>query len=153
MKYFVRTWMKYLLRGVLWGCTFFVFFCLFAFFVQGKDFLLSILDAYPKHALGSILVGIGYGTSPIVYGWERPSLFVKTGLHFLVGTGIFFCVAFWCSWIPMQSDRYLVLELLVSCVTFAVMWSVFYLFSRKEAEIINERLRKLTKDEMDRIAQ
>ena len=66
MKYSVRTWMKYLLRGILWGCTFFVFFCLFAYYLQGKEFLFSILEAYPRHAAGSVLVGIGYGSTPIV---------------------------------------------------------------------------------------
>ena len=145
MKYSVRTIMKYLLRGILWGCTFFVLFCLFAFYLQGKSFLSAILEASPKHAAGSMLVGIGYGSTPIVYGWERPSLLAKVGIHFFVGTGMFFGVAFWLSWIPLQSNRDLILEFLVSCLSFAVLWSVFYLFSRKEARAINERLKELSK--------
>lgn len=149
MNYSVRSWMKYLLRGILWGCTFFVFFCLFAYYLWGKAFLFSILEAYPRHAAGSILVGIGYGSTPIVYGWERPSLFAKVGIHFFVGTGTFFAVAHRLSWIPMQSNGYLVWELLVACVTFAVMWSVFYLFSRKEAGSINERLREIEKVQIE----
>lgn len=145
MKYSVRTIMKYLLRGILWGCTFFVFFCLFAFYLQGKSFLSAILEDFPKHAAGSMLVGVGYGSTPIVYGWERPSLLAKVGIHFFVGTGMFFGVAFWLSWIPRQSNRDLILEFLVSCLSFAVLWSVFYLFSRKEARAINERLKELSK--------
>lgn len=146
MKYSVGTWMKYLLRGILWGCTFFVFFCLLAFYLRGKDFLFSILNEYPKHAAGTILVGIGYGSTPIVYGWERPSLLTKVGIHFFVGTGIFFGVAFYLSWLPWQLNRYLALEIAISCISFAALWSVFYLFSRKEAKRINDRLEELEKD-------
>lgn len=145
MKHPVRLIMKFLFRGIAWGCTFFVFFCLLTFYWQGKDFLLAILEYYPRHAVGSMLVGIGYGSTSIVYVWERPSLLTKTGIHFFVGTGIFFCVAFYLAWIPLQSSRYLILEFLVSCVTFAVMWSAFYLFSCKEARTINDRLKELGK--------
>lgn len=145
MKYSVRTIMKYLLRGILWGCTFFVLFCLFAFYLQGKSFLSAILEDFPKHAAGSMLVGIGYGSTPIVYGWERPSLLAKVGIHFFVGTGTFFVVAHRLAWIPMRANRYLIWELLVACVTFAAMWSVFYLFSRKEAGSINKRLKEIEK--------
>lgn len=145
MKHTVRMIMKYLLRGILWGCTFFVFFCLFAYYLQGKDFLLSILEAYPKHAMGTMLVGIGYGSTPIVYRWERPSLFAKVGLHFFVGTGIFFGVAHRLAWIPRQSNGYLLWEILIACVSFSVIWCVFYLFSRKEAGTINERLKEISK--------
>lgn len=143
MKHPVKLVMKFLYRGIAWGCTFFVFFCLLTFYWQGKDFLLAILEYYPRHAVGSMLVGIGYGSTAIVYVWERPSLLIKAGIHFFVGTGIFYCVAFHLAWIPLQPNRYLLLEFLVSCVTFAVMWSVFYLFSRKEAKLINDRLKEL----------
>lgn len=145
MKHVVRKIMEYLLRGILWGCAFFVFFGLFTYYLQGKDFLLSIMEAYPKHAVGTMLVGIGYGSTSIVYGWERPSLFAKVGLHFFVGTGIFFAVAHQLSWIPLQSNRYFLWEFLISCASFAVMWSLFYLFSRKEAGTINKRLKEISK--------
>lgn len=143
MKYSVRVWMKYLLRGILWGCTFFVLFCLFAYYLWGKEFLFSMLEAYPKHALGTMFVGIGYGTTPIVYGWERPSLLTKVGIHFFVGTGIFFGVAFYLAWLPRQLNRYLALEIAVACLSFAILWSIFYLFSCKEAKAINDRLKEL----------
>lgn len=145
MKHPIKLIIKFLFRGIAWGCTFFVFFCLLTFYWQGKDFLFAILEYYPKHAVGSMLVGIGYGSTAIVYVWERPSLLTKAGIHFFVGTGIFYCVAFYLTWIPPQPNRYLILEFLVSCVTFAVIWSVFYLFNRKEARTINDRLKELTK--------
>ena len=145
MKYSVKLIIKFLFRGIAWGCTFFVFFCLFTFYRQGKDFLLAILEYYPRHAVGSMIVGIGYGTTAIVYVLERPSLLIKAGIHFFVGTGFFYCVAFHLDWIPPRLNRYLFLEFLVSCATFAVIWFVFYLFSCKEARTINDRLQELTK--------
>lgn len=143
MKHPVKLILKFLLRGITWGCTYFVFFCFIAYYLQGKDFLLTILEQFPKHALGSMVVGIGYGSASVVYVWERPSLVVKAGIHFFVGTGIFFVVAFRLAWIPMQTGGDLALEFLISCVTFALMWCVFYLFNRKEARAINERLKEL----------
>lgn len=145
MKLSFKSVLKYLFRGIAWGCTYFVFFCLFVYYRQGKEFLLMILENFPKHALGSMIVGIGYGSVSIVYVLERPSLLVKAGLHFLVGTGIFFGTAFRLAWIPIRSGLYLFAEFLVSCITFAVIWIGFYLFNRKEARTINEKLRELTR--------
>lgn len=147
MKRLFITITKYLFRGIAWGCTFFVFFCLGAYFWQGKDFLLNILEYYPKHAIGSILVGIGYGSTPVVYQWKRPSLAAKALIHFFVGTSVFFWVASYLAWIPLSAKRYIILELLVSCVTFTAVWMGFYLFGCKEAKKINDRLQELEKDQ------
>lgn len=145
MKHTFIIILKYLFRGIAWGCTYFVFFCLIAFFWQGKDFLLNILESFPKHAIGTMLVGIGYGSTSIVYQWERPSLIMKVIIHFSVGTSVFFFVASHLAWIPLPTNRYIILELLVSCITFAAVWMGFYLFGCKEAKEINNRLQELEK--------
>lgn len=145
MKHPLIIILKYLFRGIVWGCTYFVFFCLFAFFWQGKVFLLGILEYFPEHAFGAMLVGIGYGSTSIVYQWEHPSLIMKAIIHFFVGTSVFFVVASHLAWIPLPTDRYIILELLVSCITFAAVWAGFYLFGCKEAKEINDRLQELEK--------
>ena len=145
MKHPLIIILKYLFRGIAWGCTYFVFFCLIAFFWQGKDFLLGILEYFPKHAIGAMLVGIGYGSTSIVYQLEHPSLIMKAIIHFFVGTSVFFFVASHLAWIPMSTNRYIILELLVSCITFAAIWAGFYLLGRKEAKEINDRLQELEK--------
>lgn len=151
MKHPVRTIIKYLFRGIAWGCTYFVFFCLAVFFWQGKGFLLGMLEHFPKHAIGSILVGMGYGSTSIIYLWERPSLLVKALLHFFVGTGVFFFTASCLAWIPLKDGWYIIPELLVSCATFAAVWLGFYLFGCKEAKQINNKLQELQKTQAGQI--
>lgn len=147
MKHPIRSVVQYLLRGILWGCTFFVFFCLAAYFWLGKEFLASIAEAFPAHAAGSMLVGIGYGSTAIIYRWERPSLAVKATIHFCVGTAVFFLTAVCLGWIPFKALRWehILLEVLVSCITFGIVWFGFYLLGCKEAKEINDRLRDLEK--------
>lgn len=152
MKHTVRLVLKYLLRGIAWGCAFFVFFCLFVFYWQGKEFLISIVEHFPRHAAGTMLVGIGYGSMAILYEWEGPSLLIKAAIHFFVGTGVFFFTAVSLEWIPLHSMRpeYILLEIFVSCVTFVVIWLGFYLLGCREARKINGRLQELEKEAFQR---
>lgn len=141
----VRLIIRYLIRGIAWGCTYFVFYCLFLFFWQGKDLLLAVAEDFPKHAVGAILVGLGYGFPAILYELERPALLTKAIIHFFVGTTTFFSIASYLAWIPLQSSRHIILEVFTSCVSFAAIWSGFYLLRRREARRINNRLQELEK--------
>lgn len=143
MKHPIRSIIRYLNRGIIYGCTFFVFICLVIFFGQGKDSLLVIMEHFPKHAIGTILVGIGYCFPAILYELEGASLLTKACIHFFIGTIVFFFVSSYLAWIPLRSNWHILLEILVACVSFAVIWSGFYLFRRKEANDINDRLQKL----------
>lgn len=149
MKHPVRLILRYLFRGIAWGCTYFVFFCLLVFFWQGKDFLLAIAEDFPKHAVGTIFVGIGYCFPAILYEFERPSLLMKAVIHYFIGTITFFFIASYLAWIPLQSSWHIILEFFVSCVTFAVIWSGFYLFRCREAKRINKRLQELTEKQSE----
>ncbi|MDE7170642.1 MAG: DUF3021 domain-containing protein, partial [Oscillospiraceae bacterium] len=115
------------------------------FFWQGKDLLLAIAEDFPKHAVGTILVGIGYCFPAILYELERPALLLKAAIHFFVGTITFFFVSTYLAWIPLQSSRHIIGELFISCATFAAIWSGFYLLRRREAKQINNRLQELEK--------
>lgn len=143
----VKLIIQYLFFGISWGCTYFVFHCLFCYAFGADDTLSLILNDFAKHAAGAILVGIGFGTTPIVYQINRLSLAAKILIHFTVGMGVFYPVALYLGWIPFYSGRpiYTALQFLFSCAIFAAIWFYFYLFNRNEAKKINGRLRELEK--------
>lgn len=149
MKHPVKSVIKHFICGILWGCTFLVIDCLVGYYLAGQSFLLSMVNDFPKHAAGSVLVGIGYRSPAVLYQIERLSLLAKSLIHFSIGTVVFFSVAFYLGWIPFRPEQigYFVLEFLIACITFTISWFCFYLFNHCEANKINNRLRELEQED------
>ncbi len=152
MKLTVKLAMKYILYGISLGCTSFVVMCLSFYVGGGEDLLMLICKDFARHAIGAMLVGIACGGTAVIYQFGRPSGLVKVLIHFCVGMGVFYPVAIYLGWIPFYPDRALftVLQFLFSCGIFMVIWSCFYLFNRKEAKRINQRLRELERQDIDK---
>lgn len=151
MKQQIRLIVRFLFWGISWGCTFFVCYCLCCHAFGAKAVLSAILNDFVKHAAGSILVGIGFGTTSIVYVSRRIPLSAKAAIHFTVGMSIFYPVAIYLGWFPFHPDRLLrtMLQFLLSCGIFAVIWLFFYLLQIKDAKKINDRLRELEQTHTD----
>ncbi len=148
MKQTIKLFVKYILLGISWGCTFFVIMCL-SFFVGGGEVLLTpIFKDFARHSVGAMIVGIACGGTSVVYQFHRLSRLVQTIIHFCVGVGIFFPTAIYLGWIPFFPDKiiYTILQFLLSCGIFVAIWLCFYLFNRNEAKRINERLREFERD-------
>lgn len=145
MKHTVKLVIKYILYGISWGCTFFVIMCLSFFVGGGEDLLMLISEDFARQSIGAMVVGVACGGTAIVYQFERPSVVMKTIIHFCVGMGVFYPTAVYLGWIPFYPDRVIltVLQFLSSCVIFMIIWFCFYLFNRNEAKRINKRLREL----------
>ena len=145
MRHQLKIIMKYLFWGISWGCTFFVCYCLCCHAFGAQDHLALILDDFTRHAAGCVLVGIGFGSTPIVYLSSRLPMITKVFIHFAVGMSVFYTVAVHLGWIPFYPGRvlYTMLQFLLSCSIFAVIWLCFYLFYRSDAKKINERLKEL----------
>lgn len=145
MKYTVKLVIKYILSGISLGCTFFVMMCLFCFLWDGEGIWMTICKDFARQSAGAMIIGIACGGTAVVYQFERPSVFWKTVIHFCVGMGVFYPVAVTLGWIPFHPDRVLhtILQFLFSCGIFMAIWACFYLFNRKEARKINQRLKEL----------
>lgn len=143
MKHPVRLFLKYLCRGIAWGCTFFVLYGLVLSLLHEEAILSNVLHDFAVQAVGTILVGIGYGTTPIIYTMERPSLLVKTCIHFLVGTSVMFIVGLHLHWFPSTTAPEIALAIFIACGSFALFWSIFYALARSEARQINTRLQEI----------
>lgn len=148
MKGKIKLVFQYISYGISWGCTCFVVTCLF-FYVNGnREALILVFEDFGRQALGAMAVGIGCGSTAVIYRWKRGSMFLKSLIHFCVGMGIFYPVAVSLGWIPFHPERVLptVLQFLFSCGIFMAIWFCFYLLNRNEAKKINERLRELEKE-------
>ena len=145
MKQQIRLIVKFLFWGISWGCTFFVCYCLCCHVFGAEAILSTILNDFVKHAVGCILVGIGFVTTPIVYVSRRIPFGAKVAIHFTVGMSIFYPVAIYLGWFPLHPNHLIrtMLQFLLSCGIFAVIWLFFYLFQINDAKKINDRLKML----------
>lgn len=139
--------LKYLYWGISWGCTFFVLTCLIGYFLGGRAYLDPIVDQFPRHAAGSILVGIACGSTSIVYTLEKLSHSLQIIIHFTVGMGIYFLTAFYLEWIPGQLSWNLVSFVVIGILSFVAIWTAFYLYNKNEAKKWNQRLKEMEREE------
>lgn len=148
MKQHLKLIVKYLCYGISWGCTVLVLNTLIGYFVSGKSYAILIAEDYARQALGSIAVGISCGSTAVIYQFRRPSWGVKLLIHFVIGMGVFYPTAVWLGWIPFFPGHplYTVLQLIFSCGIFMAIWLCFYLFNRRDAKKINDRLRDLERE-------
>ena len=137
---------KYIMFGISWGCLFFVITCLIGNAVAGESYLMAVMKDFNRQALGAMVVGMGYGTTAIVYNSERLPFGLQVFIHFAVGTGIYFPVALSLGWMTLDSPAYLAVTIIISILTFFIVWSAFYFYYRAEARRMNLRLKELEKD-------
>ena len=137
----IKLIIKYLLYGIAWGCLWFV-----AIFVAMDLFLPEVMQAlaenFTLYALGSIIIGIGSATTPIVYEFDRMRRWLQVTIHAGVGLGTFFTVGFTMGWLPMASSAAIAFSIVSGVIVFFVIWTGFYLYGKHEAEKINEKLKE-----------
>lgn len=145
MNYKAKLIIKYIFYGISWGCMFFVFICLIGFWISGEEFLQPVTEDFARQAIGAMIVGMSCGSTAVVYQFEKLPGWAKILIHFVVGMGVFYPVAVYLGWLPFYSGRvlYTIIQILLSCGIFAMIWFCFYWFNRKEARKINERLQEL----------
>ena len=118
-------------------------FCLVGIFFDiyyGGNFSLSDYG-YTKMALGSIIVGLGFGVPTVVYNKESLPTPVKVIIHMGIGCAIYTAVAFAVGWFgasttPVQGIIIAAIQLLVAFV----IWFCFMRYYRKEAKKMNEKI-------------
>lgn len=151
MKHTAKLVIKYILFGVSVGCTSFVIMCLSYHIGGAEEILAAIMEDFARQSIGAMIIGLACGGTAVVYQFNRLSMLAKTVIHFCVGMGVFYPTAVYLGWIPFHPDRilYTVLQVIISCCIFMLIWFCFYLFNRGEARRINDRLRELERDHSD----
>lgn len=123
-------------------------FCLVGVFFDiyyGGNFSLENYG-YTKMALGSIIVGLGFGVPTVVYNKDSLPMPVKVIIHMGIGCAVYTAVAFAVGWFGAsttvgQGIGIAAIQLLVAFV----IWFCFMRYYRKEAKKMNEKIQAMKK--------
>jgi uncharacterized oligopeptide transporter (OPT) family protein len=120
-----------------------IVFCVINDLLGNKAALEAVINKFTGNALASGLVGIGCGSSAIVYTFERLRRRTQIAIHFAVGIGTYLPVSFGMGWLPSGSVGLAAGSALLCLAVFSVIWYGFYLYNKLEAKKINERLKNI----------
>lgn len=99
---------------------------------------------FTRMALGSVLVGLGFGIPTVVYNKESLPMPIRVVIHMGIGCVIYTVVAYSVGWIGGSAS---VLQcVLIAAIQLAVafvIWFCFMCFYRKEAKKMNEKLQAM----------
>ena len=131
-----------ILKGILWGISISAMVTL-VIAIFTKDTSLTIPKAdYIKYTLYSAVVGMGFYVPSIVYEYENISNIFKFIIHMGIGFSIFMICAFICGWIPVNYGLKAVVAVILTWAFIStVIWFLFYMYYRKEANDINKKLK------------
>ena len=137
----IKLIIKYLLYGIAWGCLWFVAIgvAMDLFLPEG---LQMLMENFTPHAIGSIIIGIGAATTPIVYEFDHIKKWLQVAIHAVVGLGTFFTVGFTQGWLPMESAAAIAFSIVSGIIVFFIIWTGFYLYGKHEAKKINEKIKE-----------
>jgi len=99
---------------------------------------------YTKMALGSIIVGLGFGIPTIVYNKESLPTPVKVIIHMGIGCTIYTAVAFAVGWFGGSTT--LVQGVIIAAIQLAVafvIWFCFMRYYKKEAKKMNDKIQAM----------
>ena len=111
---------------------------------------MPIVQNFAAQAIGAMLTGIACASTSVIYQFEKIPMRYKILVHFVIGMGTYYPIAIYLKWIPFYPEKieYTVVQILIACGIFAVIWLIFFLFEYIEAKNINQKLKELEKDDL-----
>lgn len=142
----MKKYIKNTLMGISWGLTVNMIFLVVAVAVNA-DFLKSITQYdFIKYAICSAIIGLGFWVPSVIYDKPNLSLPVKSILHLGIGYVIYVITAFFAGWIGAGYSAVFTVGSLIASVLFTLLIYVcFYLYHRKEADMMNSKIREIQK--------
>ena len=99
-------------------------------------------EIFLKNAIGMIICSWFFTVTPLYFSVEKWNLIQQTILHFLTVIILFFIVAFTIGWIPI-SLPVILMQTLIFLAIYVVSWTLFFLYFRYQARILNENIKRL----------
>ena len=123
--------------GIAWGCMVFVVVSLI--FMIGFNSEVISKALYIKYAIASMIVGVGFTLPSIVYDKENLSLFLKGCIHMGIGFIIYFPVAYFVGWLPVELGIFaIIFTMIFMLIASLIIWIGFYFYHKDEARKINK---------------
>ncbi len=139
-----REIMKRIVFGVAYGCIISTFISMIGVAMSGDAWFTSSPRGYIVSSICAILVGIGFSVPSLVYQSEKLGLLYKIGIHMGIGMVIYFAVALYAGWIPLNYGvDMIVLSVGIALITSFCIWSLFYLYYKRQANIMNREITKM----------
>lgn len=136
--------LKMILNGIAWGCTIATFIAIIGAAVAGDSFLAITANDFIGQAVGSMIVGIGFTVPSLIYDSKKLSMGMKTFIHMAIGFFIYFITALHLNWIPVEFGSGMIAVSVLTAASFAFgIWLLFYLYNRKEAKKLNQKLESM----------
>ncbi|MDG5788534.1 DUF3021 domain-containing protein [Evansella sp. AB-P1] len=116
----------------------FVFSFLTYFTMSGLDISTSVIW---KNMLGSILMGIYFGSASLLFEIEEWSPLKQTSIHFILSISIWLPLSIIIGWVPFE-----VLPILIGITVFVITYIIFWIGTRfyliKLEKEMNSTIRK-----------
>ena len=107
----------------------------------GAQVMTYIVEDYRRQLLCSLVVGITFCLLSMVYDLPGWSWGLKVLVHMGGGMAVYFVVAVWAGWMPLQAGVGPALLFLAIGLAFAfLIWLGFFLYNFSEAKRLNQAL-------------
>lgn len=131
-------------KGIQWGCTIFVLAgILMAVF--RRDALYAMHDNYLMQSICAMIVGMGFTVPSLIYENDKLSFGMQALIHLGIGFIIYFPIAFYAKWIPVELGKGAIAASLIAMLFAGLaLWFGFYIYYKSEAKKINESINRKT---------
>lgn len=142
----MKKYLKNSLMGASWGLTVNMVFLVIAVAVNA-DFLKSISQFdFIKYAVCAVIVGIGFWLPSVIYDNPNIAMPFKVIVHLGIGFSIYLAAAVFAGWINTDYGvLYAVISIAISILFTLLIYMCFYLYYRKEATIMNTKIKEIEK--------
>lgn len=133
-------------KGIMMGCTISCLVCIVGVAMIGNEWFISSPRSYILQIVAAMVVGIGWVVPSIVYESEKLSYGIKILIHMTIGLIVYIPCAIYMKWLPLEGGIIaVILELLAVIAIAFIIWLGFFLYYRKEATNMNDKIKKMPK--------
>lgn len=140
----LKTFINHLTFGFAWGCSIFTFTFLTYALVYQQPTITFERTWFMTQILCSIIAGIGFTLPSMIYRHPTLSMPFKISIHMGIGLIIYIISAIIAGWIPLYNGPLsfiLTTGFYIACSF--VIWFIFYLYNKKQAQQINKKIKEL----------
>jgi len=132
--------LNYLLKGVFWGSTIFIFNVILLDKI-GASAIYLLRDNLAFQAIGYLLFGIALSLSQIILESERLANAKKIIIHVLILVCSVLFVGFIFGWISIKSPISIFAYILQFAITYIVIWIAQYFYEKHQIKEFNNALK------------
>jgi hypothetical protein len=133
---------KYLIRGIGWGCFLFVLNSVIYDLVSAET-LQVIFDNFTANVISFLALGIAVGGGSVIYELERFHFGINLVIHIAVVTVMILIIGFITNPNPLENPTVLIGTLILNALLVCVIWGGVYLHDRREVQKINKKLKEM----------